>query len=150
MMRCDRYECARFAHVLLSRFALTFCSRSPQATKDAGRLAGLNVRRVINEPTAAALAYGLDKKGEGERTILVFHLGGATFDLTLLTLDDGLFEVIATGGDTHLGGGDFTERTLTYFTRVFQKKTGTIMPVLLTFCSRFSLTFFSRSPQAQT
>jgi hypothetical protein len=68
-----------------------------QATKDAGRIAGLNVRRVINEPTAAALAYGLDKKGEGERTILVFHFGGATCDLTLLTLDDGLFEVVATG-----------------------------------------------------
>jgi len=74
-----------------------------QATKDAGTIAGLNVMRIINEPTAAAIAYGLDKK-DGERTILVYDLGGGTFDVSLLSIDDGVFEVLATNGDTHLGG----------------------------------------------
>merc|ERR1719482_876935 len=92
-----------------------------QATKDAGLISGLNVMRIINEPTAAAIAYGLDKKGE-ESTILVFDLGGGTFDVTLLTLDDGVFEVIATNGDTHLGGEDFDQRTMEYFMRMFKKK----------------------------
>jgi heat shock protein 5 len=73
-----------------------------QATKDAGVIAGLNVMRIINEPTAAAIAYGMDKK-EGEKNILVFDLGGGTFDVSLLTIDNGVFEVIATNGDTHLG-----------------------------------------------
>lgn len=73
-----------------------------QATKDAGVIAGLNVMRIINEPTAAAIAYGLDKK-EGEKNILVFDLGGGTFDVSLLTIDNGVFEVVATNGDTHLG-----------------------------------------------
>ena len=73
-----------------------------QATKDAGSIAGLNVMRIINEPTAAAIAYGLDKK-EGEKNILVFDLGGGTFDVSLLAIDNGVFEVIATNGDTHLG-----------------------------------------------
>ena len=97
-----------------------------QATKDAGLIASLNVMRIINEPTAAAIAYGLDKKGE-ESTILVFDLGGGTFDVTLLTLDDGVFEVIATNGDTHLGGEDFDQRTMEYFMRMFKKKTGADM-----------------------
>lgn len=74
-----------------------------QATKDAGVIAGLNVMRIINEPTAAAIAYGLDKKG-GEKNILVFDLGGGTFDVSILTIDNGVFEVLATNGDTHLGG----------------------------------------------
>ena len=74
-----------------------------QATKDAGVIAGLNVARIINEPTAAAIAYGLDKKG-GEKNILVFDLGGGTFDVSVLTIDNGVFEVLATNGDTHLGG----------------------------------------------
>ena len=74
-----------------------------QATKDAGTISGLNVLRIINEPTAAAIAYGLDKK-EGEKNILVFDLGGGTFDVTLLTIDNGVFEVLSTNGDTHLGG----------------------------------------------
>lgn len=73
-----------------------------QATKDAGTIAGLNVMRIINEPTAAAIAYGMDKK-EGEKNILVFDLGGGTFDVSLLTIDNGVFEVVATNGDTHLG-----------------------------------------------
>ena len=73
-----------------------------QATKDAGVIAGLNVMRIINEPTAAAIAYGIDKK-EGEKNILVFDLGGGTFDVSLLTIDNGVFEVVATNGDTHLG-----------------------------------------------
>jgi heat shock protein 5 len=74
-----------------------------QATKDAGVIAGLNVARIINEPTAAAIAYGLDKKGS-EKNILVFDLGGGTFDVSILTIDNGVFEVLATNGDTHLGG----------------------------------------------
>lgn len=78
-----------------------------QATKDAGIIAGLNVKRIINEPTAAAIAYGLDKKGQGESNILIYDLGGGTFDVSLLTIDDGIFEVKATAGDTHLGGEDF-------------------------------------------
>merc|ERR1719333_1156006 len=81
-----------------------------QATKDAGTIAGLNVARIINEPTAAAIAYGLDKKQQGERNVLIFDLGGGTFDVSLLTIDDGVFEVKATAGDTHLGGEDFDNR----------------------------------------
>ena len=78
-----------------------------QATKDAGTISGLNVMRIINEPTAAAIAYGLDKK-EGEKNILVFDLGGGTFDVSLLTIDNGVFEVVATNGDTHLGKFPFS------------------------------------------
>jgi L1 cell adhesion molecule like protein len=74
-----------------------------QATKDAGTIAGLNVLRIINEPTAAALAYGLDKKQEGEQNVIIFDCGGGTHDVSLITIDDGIFEVKATGGDTHLG-----------------------------------------------
>jgi len=94
-----------------------------QATKDAGTIAGLNVVRIINEPTAAAIAYGLDKK-EGEKNILVFDLGGGTFDVTLLTIDNGVFEVLATNGDTHLGGEDFDQRVMEYFIKLYKKKTG--------------------------
>ncbi|RKP36811.1 hypothetical protein BJ085DRAFT_18265, partial [Dimargaris cristalligena] len=94
-----------------------------QATKDAGTIAGLNVLRIINEPTAAAIAYGLDKKG-GERHILVFDLGGGTFDVSLLSIDDGVFEVLATAGDTHLGGEDFDNRLIKYFSKIWNKKTG--------------------------
>merc|ERR1712178_139128 len=72
-----------------------------QATKDAGSIAGLNVLRIINEPTAAAIAYGLDKKGAGERNVLIYDMGGGTFDVSLLTIEDGIFEVKATAGDTH-------------------------------------------------
>jgi heat shock protein 5 len=92
-----------------------------QATKDAGTISGLNVERIINEPTAAAIAYGLDKKG-GEKNILVFDLGGGTFDVSLLTIDNGVFEVLATNGDTHLGGEDFDQRIMKYFMKVFKKK----------------------------
>lgn len=77
-----------------------------QATKDAGLIAGLDVLRIINEPTAAAIAYGMDKK-QGEKNIIVFDLGGGTFDVSLLTIDNGVFEVVSTSGDTHLGGEDF-------------------------------------------
>jgi len=85
-----------------------------QATKDAGHIAGLNVLRIINEPTAAAIAYGLDKKGSGERNVLIFDLGGGTFDVSLLTIDDGVFEVKATAGDTHLGGEDFDNKVVSW------------------------------------
>lgn len=94
-----------------------------QATKDAGTIAGLNVMRIINEPTAAAIAYGLDKK-EGEKNILVFDLGGGTFDVSLLTIDNGVFEVIATNGDTHLGGEDFDQRVMDHFIKLYKKKKG--------------------------
>nr|QII80538.1 heat shock protein 5 [Branchiostoma japonicum] len=94
-----------------------------QATKDAGTIAGLNVMRIINEPTAAAIAYGLDKR-EGEKNILVFDLGGGTFDVSLLTIDNGVFEVVATNGDTHLGGEDFDQRVMEHFIKLFKKKKG--------------------------
>ncbi|XP_052191954.1 heat shock 70 kDa protein BIP1-like [Diospyros lotus] len=92
-----------------------------QATKDAGTIAGLNVVRIINEPTAAAIAYGLDKKG-GEKNILVYDLGGGTFDVSILTIDNGVFEVLATSGDTHLGGEDFDHRVMDYFIKLIKKK----------------------------
>ncbi|KAE8206153.1 hypothetical protein CF327_g7593 [Tilletia walkeri] len=93
-----------------------------QATKDAGTIAGLNVMRIINEPTAAAIAYGLDKKGEGEKNVLIFDLGGGTFDVSLLTIEEGIFEVKATAGDTHLGGEDFDNRLVTHFVQEFKRK----------------------------
>merc|ERR1711966_243287 len=93
-----------------------------QATKDAGTIAGLNVMRIINEPTAAAIAYGLDKKASGERNVLIFDLGGGTFDVSLLTIDDGIFEVKATAGDTHLGGEDFDNRMVNHFVQEFKRK----------------------------
>jgi heat shock protein 5 len=92
-----------------------------QATKDAGTISGMTVQRIINEPTAAAIAYGLDKKG-GEKNILVFDLGGGTFDVTLLTIDNGVFEVLATNGDTHLGGEDFDQRVMQYFIKMLKKR----------------------------
>merc|ERR1712072_1051276 len=95
-----------------------------QATKDAGTIAGLNVLRIINEPTAAAIAYGLDKKGGAEKNILVFDLGGGTFDVSILTIDNGVFEVISTSGDTHLGGEDFDRRVVDYLLKVFKRKHG--------------------------
>jgi len=92
-----------------------------QATKDAGMIAGLNILRIINEPTAAAIAYGLDKKDE-EKNVLIFDLGGGTFDVSLLSIDDGIFEVKATAGDTHLGGEDFDNMLMKYFIDEFKRK----------------------------
>src|SRR3984885_10873534 len=93
-----------------------------QATKDAGVISGLNVLRIINEPTAAAIAYGLDKKVSGERNILIFDLGGGTFDVSLLIIEEGIFEVKATAGDTHLGGEDFDNRLVNHFVQEFKRK----------------------------
>merc|ERR1712183_1233336 len=93
-----------------------------QATKDAGAISGLNVLRIINEPTAAAIAYGLDKKASGETNVLIFDLGGGTFDVSLLTIDDGIFEVKATAGDSHLGGEDFDNRLVNHFVQEFKRK----------------------------
>ena len=94
-----------------------------QSTKDAGTIAGLNVLRIINEPTAAAIAYGLDKNNlQGEKNILIFDLGGGTFDVSLLTIDNGVFEVKAVAGDTHLGGEDFDALLVQYFATEFRKK----------------------------
>ncbi|CAO3646646.1 unnamed protein product [Cunninghamella echinulata] len=92
-----------------------------QATKDAGTIAGLNILRIINEPTAAAIAYGLDKN-DGEKTVLVYDLGGGTFDVSLLSIDEGIFEVLATAGDTHLGGEDFDSRVMDHFIKLWKKK----------------------------
>merc|ERR1712196_422441 len=93
-----------------------------QSTKDAGSIAGMQVLRIINEPTAAAIAYGLDK--QAEKNILVYDLGGGTFDVSLLTIDNGVFEVVATSGDTHLGGEDFDQRLIKHFMEIFKTKSG--------------------------
>merc|ERR1712170_247215 len=93
-----------------------------QATKDAGRIANLNVLRIINEPTAAAIAYGLDKNNSDERNVLIFDLGGGTFDVSLLTIDDGVFKVMATAGDTHLGGEDFDNKLVEHCVQDFKRK----------------------------
>merc|ERR1712174_189787 len=92
-----------------------------QATKDAGSISGLNVLRIINEPTAAAIAYGLDKKEE-EKNVLIFDLGGGTFDVSLLTIEEGIFEVKSTAGDTHLGGEDFDNRMVDFFLQEFKRR----------------------------
>ena len=92
------------------------------STKDAGTIAGLNVLRIINEPTAAAIAYGLDKKGTQEQNILIFDMGGGTFDVSILSIDDGIFEVKATAGDTHLGGEDFDNLLVQHFVQEFKRK----------------------------
>ena len=101
-----------------------FNDNQRQATKDAGSISGMNVLRIINEPTAAAIAYGLDKKGKGEKNVLIFDLGGGTFDVSLLTIDEGVFEVKATAGDTHLGGEDFDSKLVDWCAADFQKKKG--------------------------
>lgn len=98
-----------------------FNDNQRQATKDAGAIAGLEILRIVNEPTAAAIAYGLDKT-DGERQIIVYDLGGGTFDVSLLSIDDGVFEVLATAGDTHLGGEDFDQRIINYFAKQYNKK----------------------------
>merc|ERR1712008_464032 len=90
--------------------------------KDAGLISGLEVLRIINEPTAAAIAYGLDKKSEGEKHVLIYDLGGGTFDVSVLTIEDGIFEVKSTAGDTHLGGEDFDNRLVDHFVNEFQRK----------------------------
>jgi len=97
-----------------------FTDGQRQATRDAGTIAGLNVVRILNEPTAAAVAYGLNEKKE--QNILVFDLGGGTFDVSILEIDEGVFEVIATSGNNHLGGEDFDQRIIDYFVKVFRKK----------------------------
>merc|ERR1719188_2731407 len=93
------------------------------STKDAGTIAGLEVMRIINEPTAAAIAYGLDKK-EDEKNVLVFDLGGGTFDVSLLTIEGGIFEVVSTNGNTHLGGEDFDQRVMEHFLKIYKQKSG--------------------------
>merc|ERR1712139_546150 len=99
-----------------------FSDSQRQSTKDAGTIAGLNVLRIINEPTAAAIAYGLDKKSE--QNIVIYDLGGGTHDVSLLTIDDGVFEVLATSGNSHLGGRDFDDRVIQYLITRFQSDHG--------------------------
>merc|ERR1711936_975883 len=127
-----------------------------QATKDAGVIAGLNVLRIINEPTAAAIAYGLDKKkgDTSESNVLIFDLGGGTFDVSILTIEDGIFEVRSTSGDTHLGGEDFDNRLVDHFMKEFKKKFKKDMSAnkrsvrrLRTACERAKRTL-SSAPQA--
>jgi molecular chaperone DnaK len=99
-----------------------FSDSQRQATKDAGKIAGLDVQRIINEPTAASLAYGIDK--DKDATVLVYDLGGGTFDVSILELGDGVFEVKSTNGDTHLGGDDFDERIMNWMIDEFKKSEG--------------------------
>ena len=99
-----------------------FNNSQRQATKDAGTIAGLNVLRIINEPTAAAIAYGLDKQVDQERNVLIFDLGGGTFDVSILTIEKGMLEAKSTSGDTHLGGEDFDNRMVNYFVEEFNRK----------------------------
>lgn len=100
-----------------------FNNSQREATKDAGVIAGLKVLRIINEPTAAALAYGLDKNISGEKNVLIFDLGGGTFDVSILRIDEGsIFEVLSTAGDTHLGGEDFDHRMVDHFVQEFKRK----------------------------
>ena len=101
-----------------------FSDAQRQATKDAGKIAGLDVKRIINEPTAAALAYGMDKEQDKDQTIMVFDLGGGTFDVSILEISDGVFEVLATNGDTRLGGDDFDQRIINWMADQFQKENG--------------------------
>merc|ERR1712166_387555 len=125
-----------------------------QATKDAGAIAGLNVLRIINEPTAAAIAYGLDTEIKEEQKVLIFDLGGGTFDVSLLTIEDGIFEVMATAGNTHLGGEDFDNRLVEFFTAEAKRKqridiseNPRALRRLRTACERAKRTL-STSPQA--
>merc|ERR1712036_215792 len=100
-----------------------FNDQQRNCTKDAGIIAGLNVQRIINEPTAAAIAYGLEKKGsESEQNVLIFDLGGGTFDVSILAIEEGIFEVKSTAGDTHLGGEDFDNRLVNHFQQEFKRK----------------------------
>lgn len=110
--------------IFIFTVAADFNDAQRTATKDAGTIAGLTVLRVLNEPTAAALAYGLGKDGPESR-VLVYDLGGGTFDVSLLSIEDGVFEVLATAGDTHLGGEDFDNRIMDHLVKSYKKKTGT-------------------------
>jgi len=120
----EKYLGEKVTHAVVTVPAY-FNDAQRQATKDAGTISGLTVMRIINEPTAAAIAYGLDqKKDAAEKNILVFDLGGGTFDVTILTIDAGVFEVLATNGDTHLGGEDFDQRVMKFFLKKFEKDSG--------------------------
>ncbi|KAH0834791.1 Hsp70 protein-domain-containing protein [Lanmaoa asiatica] len=117
-------RCATHLRYIYLTHLLDFNDAQCQATKDAGTIADLQVLRIIDEPTTTAIAYGLNKKG-GESQIIVYDLGGCTFDVSLLSIDDGVFEVLATAGDTHLSGEDFDNRVIDYFVKLHKKKTGT-------------------------
>ncbi|KDQ30032.1 hypothetical protein PLEOSDRAFT_24018, partial [Pleurotus ostreatus PC15] len=120
----EAYLGEKATHAVVTVPACKLNDAQRQATKDASTITGLQVLRIINEPTAAAIAYGLNKK-TGESQIIVYNLGGGTFDVSLLSIDDGVFEVLATDGDTHLGGEDFNNRIIEHFTKQYKKKTGT-------------------------
>lgn len=114
----------RAVHEAVITVPAYFNDSQRRATTDAGVIAGLKVLRIINEPTAAAIAYGLDKQAAGERSVLIFDLGGGTFDVSVLKMEEGIFEVKSTAGDTHLGGEDFDNRMVSHFTQEFKRKTG--------------------------
>ncbi|KAG9085988.1 ATPase with role in protein import into the ER, partial [Ceratobasidium sp. 370] len=120
----EAYLGHRVTHAVITVPAY-FNDEQRQATKDAGQIAGLDVLRMLNEPTAAAIAYGLDRKGGGASRMVVYDLGGGTFDVSLLQMKDGVFEVLATAGDTRLGGEDFDNRVIDYFVARYQKDTST-------------------------
>jgi len=120
-LTAEAYLGQEVAHAVVTVPAY-FNDSQRQATKDAGAISGLNVLRIINEPTAAAIAYGLDKNAKGEMNVLIFDLGGGTFDVSLLTIEDGIFEVKATAGDTHLGGEDFDNRLVQFCVEDFKKR----------------------------
>jgi molecular chaperone DnaK (HSP70) len=124
-----------------------FSDSQRQATKDAATISGMNVLRIINEPTAAAIAYGLDKQAVGERNVLIFDLGGGTFDVSLLTLEEAIFEVKATAGDTHLGGEDFDNRLVNHFVQEFKHKNkkGTPLYLIYIICINYDLRSFLKS-----
>lgn len=131
MSKVKSLECITVSYIFyFYDSAAYFNDAQRQATKDAGIIAGLNVARIINEPTAAAIAYGLDKKG-GEKNILVFDLGGGTFDVSILTIDNGVFEVLATNGDTHLGGKKSSSLLSVYSFSSFRGRIDTLGCLLL-------------------
>jgi molecular chaperone DnaK (HSP70) len=121
MREWKHVTCVAFYNAIVTVPAY-FNDSQRQATKDAGIITGMNVPHIIIEPTAAAIAYGLDKKVTGERNVLVFDLGGGTFDVSLLTIEEGIFEVKATVGNTHLGGGDFDNCLVNHFMQKFKRK----------------------------
>ena len=120
-----------------------FNNSQRQATKDAGTISGMNILRIVNEPTAAAIAYGLDKKVAGELNVLIFDLGGGTFDVSLLTIEEGIFEVRATAGDPHLGGEDFDNRLVNYFVFDFKRKNKKGLILFFLVFSQISINYYT-------
>ena len=122
----------------------SFNSSQRQATRDAATISGMNVLRIVDESTAAAIAYGLDNKVAGARNVLIFDLGGGSLSVSLLTIEEGIYEVKATAGDIHLGGEDFDKRLVNHFTREFKRKFKKGLYILLLLYQHFAYGYFSR------